>query len=547
MASVDILSMLNKSGSGINLKDLSTSLAEAATVAPKNAAQAQIDHAGVAISALGSLRAQMSGMAEAVAGLIAADPLGVRSSSAGVQARVSDRAAVTATANRVEVIQLAQSQVLEFAGHGARDEPLPAGRITLDVGVWYETDAGTQSFAARPGATAQTIDVAEGTTLSDLARQLARIPGLSAAVIDKGDGTFSLGVVGQPGAGNALRLTVEETVPGSGLAQFDTTTRNAEVQVQGARNAALVLDGVTIQRDSNVISDAIPGVELTLTAAGAAATISAGRDAGVAEANIRTLVTQLNAMRTMLSEMGARAVVDAKAGPMAGDAALRQITQGLDALLRSPIAGYADKPLYLADFGIRTGDDGNFHLDQAVFTKAFAADPARFDALFSDRLEAEGVAFSGPVPPTFLPGSYSFRRDAATGVATLDGQQLAGIDLGDGRSAYSAQSGPARGMILTVDNALTQATVTRGRSFLSQLADLMTTATAMGGTLDTATQRYQTETKEAQTELDQVTARAKSLQDLYTRRFAVMEQAVTRFHSTSSFLDSLVAQWNKKE
>ena len=66
MASVDILSMLNKTGSGINLSDLSTSLVAAAVAAPKAAAEARAEKTDVAVSALGALRAQLAGLAETV-------------------------------------------------------------------------------------------------------------------------------------------------------------------------------------------------------------------------------------------------------------------------------------------------------------------------------------------------------------------------------------------------------------------------------------------------------------------------------------------------
>lgn len=547
MASVDILSMLNKTGSGINLSDLSTSLVAAAVAAPKAAAEARAEKTDVAVSALGALRAQLAGLAETAATIARSDVLSVASSSAALRATVSDRAAVANTATTVDVLQLAAAQVLEFGGFGSGDDTLPGGSITVDFGVWYPDDAGEEAFAIKPGSSSVTLAVDEGMTLRDLASRLSAIPGVSAAMIDKGDGTHSLGLVGEAGAGNALRLTVVETTAGSGLAALDTTASNAERQVQAAANAVLTVNGVTIQRDSNLVENAIPGLTLTLAATGGPLTVTAGRSSAVAQEGLQLLVSQLNAARGLLASLSARASTGSEAGALPGDPALRQIAQGLDSLLRTPIPGYGSKAPSAADFGIRTRQDGTLYLDQAAFTKAFDADPDMFDALFADRLVGKDVTISGAVPPTFLPGSHSFRRDPETGAATLDGGQLAGIDLGDGRFAYSATTGPARGLIFTVSADVESAEISRGISLSSRIGALIDAATAGDGVIATAEGRYADAARDTQTELDQIEARAKSLQDLYTRRFAAMEQAVSKFNSTSSYLDSLVKQWNNDD
>lgn len=543
MASVDILSMLNKTGSGINLSDLSSSLVTAAVAAPKAAAQAQADKTDVAVSALGSLRLQLAGLAETAAAIAARDMLSVTSSSAALGVTVSDRASVGDGASTVEVLQLASAQVLEFTGYGSGDDTLPGGSLVVDFGVWYPDDLGGEAFATRPDSAALTIAVDEGMTLAELASRLSDIPGVSAAMVDKGDGTYSLGLVSDTGAGNALRLSVTETTAGSGLAALDTRASNAAHQVQGAANAVLTVNGLSIQRESNLVENAIPGLTLRLAATGGPLTVTAGHDSALAKQNLEQLVTQLNDARSLLSGLSARAVDGAKAGALAGDAALRQIAQGLDSLLRTPIPGYGSKAPTAADFGIRTRQDGTLYLDQAAFTKAFDADPDMFDALFADRLLGKGATISGVVPPTFLPGTHSFRRDPTTGAATLDGGQLAGIDLGDGRYAYSATSGPAQGLILTVSADADHASLSYGLSLSSRIEALIRTATAGDGAIATAENRYADAARAAQSELDRIESRAQSLQDLYTRRFAAMEQAVSKFNSTSNYLDSLVKQW----
>ncbi|MEZ5753674.1 MAG: flagellar filament capping protein FliD [Paracoccaceae bacterium] len=163
----------------------------------------------------------------------------------------------------------------------------------------------------------RTLDVPSGVTLEMLAETLDGLPGLSARVLDKGDGTFSLGVVSEPGAGSALRFTVNETV--AGLGAFDTTATNETVQIQGAQDAVLSVDGIVVSRPTNTIDDLIPSAVLDITApAGTETTISFSRDIETARVNMQALVEQLNLARKVLTDLSARGTADTTAGALAG-------------------------------------------------------------------------------------------------------------------------------------------------------------------------------------------------------------------------------------
>ena len=66
---VDILSTLNKNGSGLNLSDLTTSLVAAEIQPRQKAEQKKRDSATLSISTLGQVRAQFQGVQTALAAL----------------------------------------------------------------------------------------------------------------------------------------------------------------------------------------------------------------------------------------------------------------------------------------------------------------------------------------------------------------------------------------------------------------------------------------------------------------------------------------------
>ena len=550
MAQIDLLSKLNKTGSGVDLKELATSLVEASISVPKQTAQDRLDKTEVSISAIGTVRSQLLSVQSSLSAIAANDVLSVRSSSGTVGTKVTDRNALAMGETTVGVLQVAKSQVLEFTGFSSKTATLPAGKVTLDFGAWYTPEGATEeSFAVKPGTQTLTLNVAEGTTLETFARQIDALYGLTAAVLDKGDGTFSLGVLTQPGAGNAIRLTVEETTPGSGLARFDTTTTNSTVQAQAAQNAVVTVNGIQIFRETNTLTDVVPGMELTISQPGTSTRLTVSRDQEIARTNLMTLVEKVNAAQAMLTKMTARETEDEEAGDLAGNAGLQGLKRQLDSLIRRPIAGYGDKPVYLTELGLRTQQDGSLTLNAKAFEKAFADNPSAFDAVFSNRLTAddEGVSVVGVSTRKMTPGVFSFQRNPATAEATMGDTTFSGVDMGNGRTFFTAAAGEFSGLILKVDDEVASARISYGKSFLTLLDEVISSATANSGTLDMMRNTVTAEATDAQKTLTELDTRAESLKTMYAQRFGAMEAAVTRFNSTSSYLDSLVAQWNKNE
>ena len=176
---VDILSKLNTNGSGLNLRELATSLT-AAEIAPLQQAQTKkAEAAQLSLSALGQVRAQFTALTSAVDLLRENPVLRATSSNAGVAVRVTGASKITDQAMTIEVDQIAQRQVLEFAGFASRDALVGGGSLQVEIGVWFD-DAGKQAFAVDPESTVRTLTIPSGATLSMLAETLDALPGMQA-------------------------------------------------------------------------------------------------------------------------------------------------------------------------------------------------------------------------------------------------------------------------------------------------------------------------------------------------------------------------------
>ena len=111
-------------------------------------------------------------------------------------------------------------------------------------------------FGPNTASTSSTLTIGSGTgTLTSIATSLNSITGVNASILNKGDGTYSLVVRTDTGVNNAIKMTVSENAGETGLSTFDTNSDNSTHQKTAATDASLIVDGVSINRPSNTITD----------------------------------------------------------------------------------------------------------------------------------------------------------------------------------------------------------------------------------------------------------------------------------------------------
>ncbi len=143
-------------------------------------------------------------------------------------------------------------------------------------------------------------------------------------------------------------------------------------------NALLNVNGISVTRQSNTISDLLPGLTLTLlrshTANEPPATLTTTVDTDGAAAVIQKLLDAYNAALKELNR--------ALTGPFKGDTALRQLLSTLRSLGSQSLGS---GPLQtLADIGISAGKDGTLTLtNRQRLAQELSIDSARVAALFT--------------------------------------------------------------------------------------------------------------------------------------------------------------------
>ncbi|MDX8401539.1 MAG: flagellar filament capping protein FliD, partial [Mariprofundaceae bacterium] len=331
---------------------------------------------------------------------------------------ISGATGINAGAHQIVVQQLAAAQ---------REASSAAVKDAAGAAVASDTQALGMSGSFQLNGV--TIAVAASDSLKDIA----------AAVNQSGSGVHATII---KSAANDFRLILESDQTGSAgfsLAGADLDAAgalaglnlgaggqaNARQTLQAAQDAVIQLDGVTVTRSANTISDALAGITIDLKQADPGTTVNV--DIGVDHAAVRdlvqTFVDQYNAVQDFINQQFAFDPNDpAAGGPLAGDPMLRGIQRALSDSLLQGVPGLAPDRDALVKVGIEPDANGRLTIN-----------PARFDAFLNNDVDAirdlfvaRGVSgndslsyiVSGPNTPS---GSYAVNITQAAARASVTG------------------------------------------------------------------------------------------------------------------------------
>lgn len=187
------------------------------------------------------------------------------------------------------------------------------------------------------------------------------------------------------GAGllSQLGLTTDALAAGTAGGQI---TAVGTSETDSELNSKFVLDGLTLYRDANQVTDALPGLSLTLTNTNAQPyDFSVAPDAASITAEIETFVERYN---EVLSFIEGKSRIDG-ANDIRGDFAGEVAFTGLRFNMRTDVASAVpsasgDGPSYLTDLGITINNDGTLELtDKEALLAAVEQDPGAAQRLFA--------------------------------------------------------------------------------------------------------------------------------------------------------------------
>ena len=178
---------------------------------------------------------------------------------------------------------------------------------------------------------------------------------------------------------------------------------------QEAKNASFSIDGVSISKSSNTVSDVISGAALKLQSAGSG-TISLSTDTDAITTKVSDFVDEYNEISLFLSEQLALDTDTEETGVLFGNFAVQNLQQILRSSISSKVTGITGDYTYLSQIGISTKSDGTLILDTDVLSEALIDDIQNVSQLFSSRgtVTHSSVTFVGFTSDT-APGYYDLQ------------------------------------------------------------------------------------------------------------------------------------------
>ncbi len=302
---------------------------------------------------------------------------------------VSTDSTATAGTYSIRVVQLAQAhQVVSKAAKAVSS-------ATTDI---VSGASATFTFKVGSGAN-QTVTLGSTGTLTDLRDQINNLgAGVTASIINTGTEaapSYRLALSSNnTGNANAISIVADGTdldlLNSSGTGGIDTlaAAQNAQIQIGDQ-----TLNPLTIERSSNTISDAIPGIVLSLTKTTGNGTVqvSVSQDTNAVKTNIKALATAYNDVVKFINDRSSYDVTSHTGGDFFDESSVKTVLSRLrTALSSTPSAAtvYSN----LGQIGFKTERDGTITVDDAKLSSALSTNYADVKALLSNQGAATGLA-----------------------------------------------------------------------------------------------------------------------------------------------------------
>jgi len=549
----DYLSALN-AGSGLNVTQIVDALVDAERVPKQQKIDDAKETATVKISALGSLKNELSVFQTNTAALDGQIGLALSSSTSNVKLSRTDSSLASEFSHTINVSSIAAGQVLNFdnggSGFSSTTADIGIDSLTIDLGTWGAGPAFTSN------GTSSSLSLTTGaTSLSDVRDAINNAAiGVTASIIEVSTGSYSLMVKSPEGAENAMRITTSLSGAAVGVLKYDPENTGSfadtATEVVSASDAAFTIDGISVTRSSNTITDLFSGITLELDNVSASdmgtnQVISSRYSETDALATLETVVSEINYLLSFLKEQSKPGTNGEDGGPLHGDHFIRYTENKIKNLTSTAIAGYDDEEIYLSSFGVVTELDGTLSIDETRFREYFDSNPEHFAAVTTSMIRTGDAGVTGSAPTDlFTPGVYGFALSGGTATLTDSGGTTENMSAGTNRYGYSSDTIGATGLLLDTSKTSVNTNVYMGRSIMQTLSKYIDDVLMLNGDIDEKIYNLEDDVDSLVEEQEALDQQIASQRAIYVEKFTAMQTAVSSFKKTGEFLDNLIKSWN---
>ncbi|QAZ69103.1 flagellar filament capping protein FliD [Solidesulfovibrio carbinolicus] len=416
-------------------------------------------------------------------------------------------------------------------------------------------------FAYTYKGTTYTNTIGDNATLTDLVSIINNDPGnpgVKASVSYDGS-QYYLQLRGMDtGSTASLVIASNSTLSGFGNSDFSTITSNASAQLK--LDGWPTASGSWITRESNTVTDLIPGLTMTLKSTGSS-TVVTTTDTDAIKEKIETFVEQVNLVRTKIREISKVDSTTKQASLLTGNYGIQLI----DTNLKSAVAGLGvgfdydqDKYSTLSQLGILTDaqqgstTEGLLVIDDDVLDAVLSSNADAVGQLFAaqyvGRTSSSEFSISSYIKNTTKNGTYqlSYTTDASGKItaATINGHAAmfnSNSNLITGAHGYDEAGMVIRVVDTTPGTHTGEVALKQGKA--GQLSDLLGELTdSQDGPLHILDDNYDDITAMIDEKIAYEQRRISTYASNLRKRFAKVDSMLGTYDKMQSQLESQIKQ-----
>jgi len=461
------------------------------------------------LTAFGSLKGAVSSFQSSLAALASPEKF------TGVAASITDTtlASVSATSKAVtgshsmEIQTLAQSQKLKSANFATTGTTIGSGTMTIQFGTY---SGGT--FTLNPDKAAQSITISPNNSSLAGIRDAINLAdaGVTASIVNDGSGNRLVIASEDTGLSNALKITTTDAdgnnTDNAGLSQlvYDASTGGTTnlAETVSASNATLVIDGISISKASNKITDALEGVTLDLlkTNVGSTTTLNLTRDTASIQGAITGFVKSFNDLNKTITDLSKYNAETKQASILTGDSTVRSIQTKLRSAISDPLTSAGGGLSLLSEVGVSFQADGTLKFDSTKLSKVLSDPTKDVSTLFASvgKTSDSLVSFVRAESDT-ANGTYALNISQIATQGSATGSVIASLAINSGNNKLDFTIDGINASITLAEGTYTAASLAaeiqskiNGASTISS-AGIKVTASESAGKLTITSNQYGSE------------------------------------------------------
>ena len=535
-------------GSGLNNSDIISAIVDAETAAAQEKINKDETDYENKISAFGTLKSELKDFQLICKALKDAGPSTHTGSSSNTTTATFTNTGTTDNDDinsSLVVSQLASAHSLVSGAVSSTGALVGAGALTIDFGTFSTTSSTNDTFSANSSKNSFTVTTTSSTTLAQLRDSINNAVSdsdsdgdndLNASIMYNGT-NYVLVLKANQGAKNAIRVTASDSSSSTLSNAFEYNTSDKTLtQSVAAADASFTIDGISMTRSSNTITDLYEGYTLQLQATNSSAiSISATENTTLLEGYMEEFVLAYNNAYLSVQALSAAGASLDTSGPLVSDTTVTRIQRTLRSYTTTSITGYKGGTYSMSLLGVSTNRDGTVAFNKNTFKNTIASNSNIVNAFFTDTLvtDSSAVTVSGLGKDT-LPGTYALAKSGSD-------YTLAGVTLSASGSNYTSASGDTNGMVLTIsDTNITSANIYFGESLLSKMDDSIAQLLTYNGDIETRLINLRDDLSGISDRQSKLDARIAKLTDRYAMQYSAMEGIVAGLKDTGDMISKML-------